>query len=121
MIATFMNAVAVLFVLVLLVVFVWGAWRHTVEQTLADPILADPSPHAKTKRYFRLLGKVLWNIAVPVVMVGAVLVEFMGLMAESKNDEDQTRWHGGCLWHRDITGAWYSYSADENTPEPPLF
>lgn len=87
MIATFMNAVAVLFVLVLLVVFVQGVWRHTVEQTLDDTILADPSPHAKTKRYFRLLGKVLWNVAVPIVMVGAVLIEFMGLMAEAKNDE----------------------------------
>ncbi|NOU21839.1 MAG: hypothetical protein HOO93_08615 [Methyloglobulus sp.] len=87
MIAILINAVAMLFVLVLLVVFVQGAWRHTVEQTLGDPILADPSSHAKTKRYFTLLGKVLWNIAVPVVMVGAVLVEFMGLMAETKNDE----------------------------------
>ena len=87
MIAILINAVAVLFALVVLFAFVWGAWRHTVEQTLGDPLLADPSPNAKTKRYFMLLGKVLWNIAVPVVMVGAVLVEFMGLMAETKNDE----------------------------------
>lgn len=121
MIDTFMNAVAMLFALVVLFAFVWGAWRHTAEQTLGTPLLAEPSPNAKTKRYFRLLGKVLWNIAVPIVMVGAVLIEFMGLMVENKIDEDQTRWHGGCLWHRDITGAWYSHSADEDTPEPPLF
>jgi hypothetical protein len=120
MIAILINAVAVLFTLVVLFAFVWGAWRHTVEQALGDPLLADPSPNANQTK-FHADGKVLWNIAVPVVMVGAVLVEFMGLIVENKIDEDQTRRHGGCLWYRDITGAWYSHSADEDTPEPPLF
>jgi hypothetical protein len=119
MIATLVNAVAMLFVLVLLVVFVQGAWRHTVEQTLGDPLLADPSPNAKTKRYFTLLGKVLWNIAVPIVMAGAVLVEFMGLMAESKNDEIETRTDSsGNYWYRPEGGRWYTHSADQDAIAP---
>jgi len=34
MIITLMNSLGVVLALVLLFAFVWGAWRHTVEQTL---------------------------------------------------------------------------------------
>jgi hypothetical protein len=119
MIAILINAVEVLFVLALLIVFVQGAWRHTVEQTLGDPLLTDSSPKAKTKQYFMLLCKVLWNIAVPIVMVGAVLVEFMGLMAESKNDEIETRTDSsGNYWYRPEGGRWYTHSADQDAIAP---
>ena len=66
MIITLMNSLAVLLGLALLFAFVWGAWRHTLEQVLDDPLLADPTPAAKTKLYFTLVGKVLWNIVVLV-------------------------------------------------------
>lgn len=119
MIAILINAIAVLFALVVLFAFVWGAWRHTVKQTLGDPLLVDPSLNTKTKRYFTLLGKVLWNIAVPIVMVGAVLVEFMGLMAESKNDEIETRTDSsGNYWYRPEGGRWYTHSADQDAIAP---
>jgi len=118
MMITLMNSLAVLLALALLFVFAWGAWRHTVEQILGDPLLADPTPAVKTKRYFTLVGKALWNIAVSLVILGAFLVEFMALMAETKSDEDETRWYDGSLWERDVTGAWYSHGADKDTPSP---
>ena len=121
MLVILFKAIEWLIVLVVLFTFVIGACRHIVEQTLGDLLLVDPSPKAKAKRYAALFGKVLWNIAVPVVMVGGILLKFMCMMAEDKDDKEQTRWHGGCLWHRDVTGAWYSHSADEYTPQPPLF
>jgi hypothetical protein len=77
MIITLMNSLAVLLPLALLFVFTWGAGRHTVEQTLGDPLLADPTHATKTKRYFTLVGKVLWNIVMLVIMVGRILLEFM--------------------------------------------
>ncbi len=90
MLGILLKAIEWLIVLAVLFTFVLGAWRHTVEQTLGDPLLDGPSPNAKAKRYFTLFGKVIWNITGLVVMVGAVLVEFMGLVAENTSFESET-------------------------------
>jgi hypothetical protein len=82
MLVILFKAIEWLVVLVVLFSFVIGAWRHTVAQTLGDPLLVDPSPKAKAKRYAALFGKVLWNIAVPVVMVGGILLKF-GLLSKA--------------------------------------
>jgi hypothetical protein len=66
-------------VLVVLAAFIIGAWRHTVAETLGDPLLVDPSPNAKAKGYLRLAGKVLWHILVPVAMIGGILLKFGAL------------------------------------------
>lgn len=45
MLGMIFNAIAVLIAMAVLLAFVLGAWRHTVEQTLGDPLLVDPSPN----------------------------------------------------------------------------
>jgi hypothetical protein len=88
MLGNLFNAIEWLIVLVVLFAFVIGAWRHTVEQTLGDPLLVDPAPNAKAKRYFTLLGKALWHIAMPTFMVARIILEFMG--GAAANDETPT-------------------------------
>jgi len=118
MMITFMNSLAVLLGLALLFAFVWGAWRHTLEQILDDPLLADPTPAAKTKLYFTLVGKVLWNIVVLVVMVGGIVLELLFAMGEEESDKLETRRDSnGCIWYRS-GGSWYSHSADAGNTGP---
>jgi hypothetical protein len=114
------KAIEWIIVLVVLLAFVIGAWRHTVEQTLGDPLLVDSSHKAKATRYATLFGKVLWNIAVPVVMVGGILLKFICMMAEDKDDKELTV-NNGSIWERDVTGVWYSYGAEEDSIRPPQF
>ena len=120
MLGMIFNAIAVLIAMAVLLAFVLGAWRHTAEQTLGDPLLVDSSPKEKAKQYTALLGKVLWNIAVPVVMVGGIILEFMGMMAEGEDDKE-TVLNNGSLWERDVTGVWYSFGAEEDSTRPPQF
>ena len=120
MLVILFKAIEWLIVLVVLFTFVIGACRHIVEQTLGDLLLVDPSPKAKAKRYAALFGKVLWNIAVPVVMVGGIILEFMGMMAEGEDDKE-TVLNNGSLWERDVTGVWYSFGAEEDSTRPPQF
>lgn len=60
-------------------------------------------------------------IKIIALLILGVLAVFAIRPDENENDASEARWHGGCLWHRDATGAWYSYSADDDTPSPPLF
>jgi len=76
MLVILFKAIEWLIVLVVLFAFVIGAWRHIVEKTLGDPLLVNPSPKAKAKRYAALFGKVLWNIVVPTAMVARIFLEF---------------------------------------------
>lgn len=118
MIITLMNLLAVLLPLTLLFAFVWGAWRHTVEQTLGYSHLTDLSSGTKIKRYFTLLGKVLWNIAVLIVMVGGIVLELLFAMGEEESDKLETRRDSnGCIWYRS-GGSWYSHSADAGNTGP---
>jgi len=120
MLGMIFNAIAVLIAMAVLLAFVLGAWRYTAEQTLGDPLLVDSSPKAKAKRYAALLGKVLWNIAVPVVMVGGILLECISSMdpEDGKSGNDDFLIHDDSFWTRDATGVWVSPSTDEDAPAP---
>lgn len=120
MLGMIFNAIAVLIAMAVLLAFVLGAWRHTVEQTLGDPLLVDPSPNAKAKRYFTLFVKVLWNIAVPVVMVAGIFLESISSMdsEDGKSGNDDFLIHDDSFWTRDATGVWVSPSKDEDAPAP---
>ena len=120
MLVILFKAIEWLIVLVVLFAFVIGAWRHIVEKTLGDPLLVNPSPKAKAKRYAALLGKVLWNIAVPVVMVGGILLECISSMdpEDGKSGNDDFLIHDDSFWTRDATGVWVSPSSDEDAPAP---
>ncbi len=108
MLGILFNAIEWLIVLAVLFTFVLGAWRHIVEQTMGDPLLDGSSPNAKAKRYFTLFGKVLWNIAGLVVMVGGILLKFMAIGA-ANIDETQAGADGD-YWYRHEGERYYSRS-----------
>ena len=104
MMITLMNSLAVLLALALLFAFVWGAWSHTVEQTLGDPLLADPTPATKTKRYFTLVGKVLWNIVSADCYGGwRFCWNLYSYKGETKRDKHETKIDSnGNYWYRTL-------------------
>jgi hypothetical protein len=118
MMITLMNSLGVVLALALLFAFVWGAWRHTVEQTLGCSHLTDLSSGTKVKRYFTLLGKVLWNIAVLIVMVGAILLKFISLKGNDDGKQETKIDSNGNYWYRNKGGSWYTFSPDEDASEP---
>jgi len=107
-------------VLVVSAAFIIGAWRHTVAETLGDPLLVDPSPNAKAKRYLRLAGKVLWHILVPVAMVGGIFLKLILSMdfKDAKSNKDDFLIQDDSIWTRDSTGVWASPSADGDSSAP---
>lgn len=99
-------------VLVVLAAFVIGAWRQLVAETLGDPLLVDPSPNAKAKRYLRLAGKVLWHILVPAFIVARIILEFVGDGKRTSSSGDDFRYkHKGETYNTHSTGdssnSWY--------------
>ena len=105
-------------VLLVLAAFIIGAWRHTVAESLGDPLLVDPSPNAKAKRYLRLAGKVLWHILVPACMVARIYLEYAADCAENvggthstSSDGDFRYKHEGETYYTHSTGdssnSWY--------------
>jgi len=103
-------------VLVVLAAFIIGAWRHTVAETLGDPLLVDPSPNAKAKRYLRLAGKVLWHILVPTFMVARIYLQIAAVWAannepKSSTSNDHRYKHKGETYYTHSTGdssnSWY--------------
>jgi len=118
MLVILFKAIEWLVVLVVLFAFVIGAWRHIVAETLGDPLLVDPAPNAKAKRYLRLLGKVLWNIVVPTAMVARIYLEYATDCAENvggthstSTDSDFRYKHEGETYFTHSTGdrsnSWY--------------
>ncbi|NOU22206.1 MAG: hypothetical protein HOO93_10545 [Methyloglobulus sp.] len=99
--------------------------RRPVMLQAMQPALTDMVSHFNSRRAkhayhgFYLLFRAVAKLF--LLLLSGVLV----ILAIRSDDEDtertEGRWHGGCLWYRDITGAWYSYSADDDTPSPPLF
>ena len=80
--------------------------------------MTDLSSGTKIKRYFTLLGKVLWNIAVLIVMVGAILLEFISLKGNDDGKQETKIDSNGNYWYRTKGGSWYTFSPDEDASEP---
>jgi hypothetical protein len=98
-------------VLVVLAAFIIGAWRHTVTETLGDPLLVDPSPNAKAKGLLRLAGKVLWHILVPAFMVARIFIEFIAMGGASR-DEIQSGADGD-YWYRNKGETYYTRNSGD--------
>jgi hypothetical protein len=113
MLVILFKAIEWLIVLAVLFAFVIGAWRHTVEQTLGDPLLVEQAPKAKTKRYFTLLGKVLWHIVVPVAIIARIILEFMGDCAA--NTDKRTSSSGGDFRYKHKGETYYTHSTGDSS------
>jgi len=99
-------------VLVVLAAFIIGAWRHTVAESLGDPLLVDPSPNAKAKRYLRLAGKVLWHILVPAGIVARIILEFVGEAAANDETPAATDTDGD-YWYRNKGEVYYTRNSGD--------
>ena len=119
MMITLMNSLGVVLALALLFAFVWGAWRHTVEQTLGCSHLTDLSSGTKIKTVFYPARQSAVEYCSADCYGGCdsvgIYILKWGTMMESKKPKLISN---GNYWYRTKGGNWYTFSPDEDASEP---
>lgn len=118
MFAILFNTLLVTVLLVIVTVFIRGAWRHTIKATF-DPGDGAGLTVTTPERYWLLARKILWHLTVPLIKVSGLGLYFIALISDDKNSEIETKTDCyGNKWYRTSSGSWHTKSADPNAVRP---